>query len=206
VKESVRESNAVFTLLQGGLRFITGVIGSTNRNNVRLTAGNATIGIRGTEGNLYVDIARAVTAAVAAGEIALTTPQGTQNIGAGETSGPVTAAIQQVFNGLSAQLLPINTPVVVAASAAAAAAAAEAARLGTAAAIAEAQRLLDIAIKAAQDAYQQAIDGGAVPPDRSSLDTTSPTSTSSSSPTGAAGAGGGGGSGSTCTSTSASPC
>ena len=98
VKERVRDSNAVFALLQGGLRFVSGVIGSTNRNNFRLTAGTATIGIRGTAGSVYMDIAQAVTAAVEAGEIALTTPQGTQNIGAGATSGPVTAAVQQAFS------------------------------------------------------------------------------------------------------------
>jgi FecR protein len=214
VKERVRDSNAVFALLQGGLRFISGVIGSTNRNAFRLTAGTATIGIRGTEGSVVYDqITQAVNAAVAAGEIALTTAQGTQNLGAGETSGPATEAVQQVFNALSAQIMPINTPVVVAASAAAAAAAAEAARLGTPDAIAEAQRLLGIAISAAQDAYKQALDGGAVPPGPSSgQDSSSSTGATSSSPSGAAGSGGGGGgsgsgSGTTpCTPASASPC
>jgi hypothetical protein len=205
VKERVRDSNAVFALLQGGLRFISGVIGSTNRNNFRLTAGTATIGIRGTAGSVYMDIAQAVTAAVEAGEIALTTPQGTQNLGVGDVSGPVTAAVQQVFSQLSAQLMPINTPVVVAASAAAAAAAAEAARLGTAAAAAEAQRLLNIAIAEAQKAYQQALDGGAVPPSGPAPSPT-PSPTSSSSPSSPTGAGGAGGGGAPCVATSASPC
>ena len=209
VKERVRDSNAVFALLQGGLRFITGVIGSTNRNNFRLTAGTATIGIRGTDGNVYYNsVVGAVNAAVNAGQIAITTPAGTQNVGPGESFGDASAAVQQSFSQLSAQLMPINTPVVIAASAAAAEAAADAARLNTPEARDRAQRLLEIAIQEAQKAYQQAIDGGAVPPDTSgtTTETSLPSSTQSSSPTGAAGAGGGGGSGSTCTSTSASPC
>jgi hypothetical protein len=210
VKERVRDSNAVFALLQGGLRFISGMIGSTNRNAFRLTAGTATIGIRGTDGSVIFDqITQAVTLAVATGEASLTTPQGTQAVGAGQTSQTLTQVVQGVYNQLNTQLVPINTPVVVAASAAAAAAAAEATRLGTPEARAEAQRLLAIAVAEAQKAYQQAIDGGAVPPDGPS-DSTSTTSTSSSAPTGAAGAGGGGGGGSsggtTCTPASASSC
>lgn len=208
VKERVRDSNAVFALLQGGLRFISGVIGSTNRNNFRLTAGTATIGIRGTDGNVYYNsVVGAVNAAVNAGQIAITTPAGTQNVGAGDSFGDASAAVQQAFSQLSAQLMPINTPVVIAASAAAAEAAADAARLNTPEARDRAQRLLEIAIQEAQKAYQQAIDGGAVPPDTSgtTTETSLPSSTQSSSPAGAAGAGGGGG-GTTCTSTSASPC
>lgn len=166
VKERVRDSNMVFSLLQGGLRFITGVIGATNRNAFRLTAGTATIGIRGTDGSVVYDqIAQTVTLAVAAGEATITTPQGTQNVPAGDISTAPTAAIQRVLDALATQGIPINTPVVVAASAAAAAAAADAARLGTPEALAEAQRLLAIAIAAAQEAYDQAIQGGAERPD-----------------------------------------
>ena len=207
VKERVRDSNAVFALLQGGLRFISGVIGSTNRNNFRLTAGTATIGIRGTDGSVYYNsVVGAVNAAVNAGALAITTAAGTQTLGVGESFGVANAAVTQAFSQLSAQLMPINTPVVVAASAAAAQAAADAARLNTPEARERAQRLLENALQEAQKAYQQAIDGGAVPPDTSGLTSeTSPTSTSTSSPTGAAGAGGGGG-GSRCVPTSASPC
>lgn len=211
VKERVRDSNAVFALLQGGLRFISGVIGATNRNSFRLTAGTATIGIRGTDGSVIFDqITQAVTLAVATGEASLTTPQGTQVVGASQSSATLTQVVQQVYNQLNDQLTPINTPVVIAASAAAAAAAADARLLGTPEAIERAQRLLGIAIEEAQKAYQQAIDGGATPPNAPG-DSTSPTSSTSSSPSGAAGAGGGGGSsgssgGTTCTPASASSC
>lgn len=207
VKERVRDSNAVFALLQGGLRFISGVIGSTNRNNFRLTAGTATIGIRGTDGNVYYNsVVGAINAAVNAGALAITTPAGTQTIGAGEAFGVASAAVEQAFRQLSAQLVPINTPVVIAASAAAAQAAADAARLNTPEAKDRAQKLLENALQEAQKAYQQAIDGGAVRPDTSGTTTeTSPTSSSTSSPTGAPGAGGGGGP-APCTPKSASPC
>jgi predicted phage gp36 major capsid-like protein len=88
---------------------------------------------------------------------------------------------------------------VVAASAAAAFAAAEAARLGTPEAIAEAQRLLAIAIAAAQAAYQTALDNGAVPPDTS-------TTTGSGAPYGPPNPSVGQGGGGTCTRFSVSPC
>jgi hypothetical protein len=200
-KERPREGNAVFALLQGGLRFITGVIGSTNRNAFRLTAGTATIGIRGSDISVvFNQIAQTVTVAVAAGEASITTAQGVQIVSAGDISVAPTAAIQQVLDALAAQGVPINTPVVVAASAAAAFAAAEAARLGTPAAIAEAQRLLAIAIAAAQEAYQTALDNGAVPPDTS---TTTSSGTPYGPPNPSVGQGGGGG---TCTKFSVSPC
>lgn len=41
--------NAVMSLLRGGFRTITGLIGRTNKDNYRVRAGTATIGIRGTD-------------------------------------------------------------------------------------------------------------------------------------------------------------
>ena len=168
-KQRVSQSSAVFSLLQGGLRFISGVIGSTNRNNFRMTAGTATIGIRGTDGTVTFDaITQAVTAAVNAGALEMATPQGTQNIGLGnfasarpgETpslpapTAQATAAVQQTLNTLAAmQNLPVNTPVVVAASARAAAAQAQARQL---AAQAAAQPNNPVLQAAAQTAAQQA--------------------------------------------------
>ena len=168
-KQRVSQSSAVFSLLQGGLRFISGVIGSTNRNNFRMTAGVATIGIRGTDGTVTFDaVTQAVTAAVNAGALEMATPQGTQNIGLGNfasaapgqaPSAPAptaqaTAAVQQTLNTLAAtQNLPINTPVVVQASAQAASAQAQARQL---AAQAAAQPNNPVAQAAAQTAAQQA--------------------------------------------------
>jgi len=193
-KKRVSQSSAVFSLLQGGLRFITGVIGSTNRNSVRMTAGTATIGIRGTDGIiLYNSVTQAVTAAVNAGAVALETPQGTQTIGVGNFSsaaagqGPTVpqpisaaeAAVQQALNNLRVQGLPINTPVVIKASAAAAVAQANAALLAAQAAAQPgnatlqaaaqdaakvAQDLTAVAIQEGQQAFDQAVKEGGATP------------------------------------------
>jgi len=193
-RQRVRESSSVFELLAGGLRFITGVIGASRPDNVRLNVGTTTIGIRGTDGSLHFDpVTRAVTAAVLAGEVALVTPSGTQNVRVGEFSShlpgqaptpaaPIAraeAAVQSVLNRLAAQGVPINTPVVVQASARAAAAAAEARALAAQAAAQpnnpslqqaarqaneQAQQALSTAVQEAQQAYQSAIQNGATPP------------------------------------------
>jgi len=228
-KQRVSESSAAFALLKGALRFITGVIGSTNHNSVRVSAGTATAGIRGTDATLSIDAAtQAVTAAVNAGLVALSTPQGTQNVGPGEFSesrpglaptGPqplsqASALVRAVATTLASQPVPLNTPVVVALSARAAAAAARAAaQPGNEGLQRAAQEALQTAIQAADQAFKAATDAGAVPPSPpappplpqgdTGQGTTSSTSTSST-PTGGAGAGGGGG-GSTTTTTPASP-
>ena len=231
-KERVRESNAAFSLLAGAMRFVTGVIGSTNPGNVRVTTPNSTMGIRGTDGVVSIDaVTQAVTLAVTAGQVAITTAQGTQNVGPGNFSdarpnqaptppGPIaqaTPAVQAILSAFAAQGLPINTPVVVRLSAQAAAAAARAAADPTNAGLQRAaQEALDRAVAAAQEAYQAAIDGGAVPPSPPSPPSTGApgtsgttgipdtTSTTGATTTGATGAGGGGGT--TCGPGSASPC
>lgn len=170
-KQRVSDSSAVFTFLRGGLRFISGVIGSTNRNAFRMTANTVTIGIRGTDGSVTIDaVTQAVTAAVNAGALVMETPQGTQTIGVGEFSTVIpgqsptppqptaaaTAAVQQMLNTLAAmQNLPINTPVVVQASAQAAAAQAYASQLAAQAAAQPDNAALQAA---AQDAAKQAQD------------------------------------------------
>ena len=170
-KQRVSQSSAVFSLLEGGLRFISGVIGSTNRNNFRMTAGTATIGIRGTDGTLTYDaVTQAVNAAVNAGALEMATPQGTRNIGLGNfasarpgeapslpaPTAQATAAVQQTLNNLAAtQNLPINTPVVVAASAAAAAAQAQATQLAAQAAAQPNNPVLQAAAKTAADQAAQ---------------------------------------------------
>jgi hypothetical protein len=194
VKTNVAKSSAVFELLKGGLRFVTGVIGATNKDAFKLTAGTATIGIRGTDGTVIYDaIANVITAAVNAGALALQTPLGITNIPVGNFSSaspavppstPVqvaqaTAVVAAQLAQASAVSVPINTPVVVAASAqaavaqataqaaaeaAAAAPTSEAAQQAAAAAQAEANTALQAAVQAATQAFQQAIQAGAVAP------------------------------------------
>jgi hypothetical protein len=189
-KQRVSQSSAVFSLLQGGLRFISGVIGATNRNSFRMNVGTATIGIRGTDGTITYDSAtQAVFAAVYAGAIDVLTAQGTQSITVGlftsvtPGQGPTTPqaialatpAVQQTMNNLLVQGVPINTPVVVKASAAAAAAVANAVALAFQAnanpgntalqaaaqdAAKQAQDSISTAIQAAQQAFDQAVKEG----------------------------------------------
>jgi len=213
-KARPREGSVVVNVLQGGLRMITGVIGSTNRNNVKVNVGTATIGIRGTDLTVYFNvIAQTITAAVAAGEVAMSTPQGTQNITPGNFSSAGTgqapsapaptaqaiAAVAQVINNLAAQGLPVNTPVVVQTSARAAAAAANARQLAAQAAAQpgntalqqaaqaaalEAQQLTQTAIGAAQDALKTAVDNGAILPPPPAPPSSTGTTGDTSSPTG----------------------
>ena len=190
----VRNSNVVFALLQGGLRFVTGVIGATNRNAFKLNVGTATIGVRGSDGTvLYDAIANLITAAVNAGAIDIQNQGVITNITTGGySSGTLAAALAaarpqaELGAAALAQLaqtrgveLPSNLPVVVEASARAAAAK-EAARVAAAIAAAnpteanialaaQAQALADEtlqnAIAEAVKAYAAAVAGGGVTPE-----------------------------------------
>ena len=142
----IRDSNVVFALLQGGLRFVTGVIGSTNRNAFRINVATATIGVRGTAGDvIYDQIANLITAAVDQGAVTLLNAGVVTNIGTGQfTTGalgqvlgaarPIAQAAAPLLSQLAATraiALPNNLPIVVELSARAVAAAA-AARVATA--------------------------------------------------------------------------
>jgi FecR protein len=67
------------SLLKGGFRAVTGLIGKVNKNNYRITTPSATIGIRGTDHETYV--------IVSGSAMATTSPVGTYNkVNTGETS------------------------------------------------------------------------------------------------------------------------
>ena len=141
-KQKVGESRAVFKLVAGGLRFISGLIGATNRNAFRMTVDTITIGIRGTDGDVSFDpVTQAVVAAVNAGAVVMQHPLGERTIPANSfvsanrttAPGPVLLTTQAppqvraaVQRSLSHANVPINTPVVLQASATAAAAQAQA--------------------------------------------------------------------------------
>lgn len=78
-----------FSLLRGGFRAITGMIGKTNKNNYRITTAAATIGVRGTDHETFVVLPGSDLAAIAptgvynkvnVGETVMTTDKGTINI------------------------------------------------------------------------------------------------------------------------------
>ncbi|MBE0619352.1 MAG: FecR domain-containing protein [Burkholderiales bacterium] len=179
VKTNVAKSSAVFELLRGGLRFVTGMIGATNKKSFKLTAGTATIGIRGSDGYAEFDpVADAVNVAVLAGALAISNPLGTTGIGVGTFStstrnaapgrpsplAQATPAVKASLAAVAAKTLPINTPAVVqaAAKAAVAKAAADAADLAVQAATTDAERqaaqlAADQARAEADDALQTAV-------------------------------------------------
>jgi hypothetical protein len=184
-KTKVADSRIAVDLIKGGLRFITGVIGATNRNAVRLTAGTATIGIRGTDLSIMRDAAtQAIIAAVNNGEASLNTPLGQALIASGlatlslpNAPPGVARAVAQMGQDIVAAFgpraavmttlnstpnIPINTPVVVAASARAAVLQANARANPTdASAQAAAATALNEAIALAQAALTAAIQAGA---------------------------------------------
>jgi len=163
-----RASSSNVSLERGALRFVTGVIGSTNREALRLAVGDFTVYLRGTDVTLLTDPAgkTTLTAAVNLGGVFLATGAGSIYVNTGQfttmatgrlpsPAGPITiapAAVQAAVNSLAATSLPINTPVVVATSARAAAAEAQA-RLATAAAEAAPT---DAELRAAAEAAQSA--------------------------------------------------
>lgn len=68
-----------FSLLSGGFRAITGLVGQKNKASYRIVAGGATIGIRGTDHETFL--------VVPGSELAATVPSGTYNkVNAGETT------------------------------------------------------------------------------------------------------------------------
>lgn len=131
VTTNVAKSSAVFELLRGGLRFVTGMIGETNKNAFKLTAGTATIGIRGSDGTVVIDpVTAAITAAVQAGALSLSNNAGTTVVTAGDfsTAAPNTpptaaqniaalavSAMIQSLNAAKNIVLPPNTVAVIAA-------------------------------------------------------------------------------------------
>ena len=76
-----RSDRAVFDLLRGALRFVTGVIGARNPNTVALRVPQATIGIRGTD--FMVAIVNPAYVNVVNGSIATTNSAGTVVFGQG---------------------------------------------------------------------------------------------------------------------------
>ncbi|MGC2049547.1 MAG: FecR family protein [Gallionella sp.] len=78
-----------FSLLRGGFRAITGLVGHKNKANYRITTAGATIGVRGTDHETYVVVPGSDMAAIApigtynkvnVGETVMTTDKGTINI------------------------------------------------------------------------------------------------------------------------------
>ena len=83
-------SNAVFNLLRGGLRLVTGLVTSRNREAMRVATPHATIGIRGTE--FTAELTNPLFVACQVGAVSLTNAAGTIFVSAGQFASVLTAA------------------------------------------------------------------------------------------------------------------
>ncbi len=176
-KSKMGESRAVFGLLKGALRFITGMLGATHKEVVKVAAGAATIGIRGTDVTVIYDPATGiVTVVVNSGAVDLMTLGGTRTINAGSyavasrnaipsLAHRVGTAPASVLATASAMLtmpnVPVNTPVSLEASAAAVAAQARAEELQAKAAANPQDAALKEQAAQAQQQATQALDAAA---------------------------------------------
>ena len=79
------KGESFFSLLQGGLRAVTGLIGANNKAAFKLATPTATIGIRGTE-FLFVVTPNGTYFQVISGSITITNSAGTVVINAGQTA------------------------------------------------------------------------------------------------------------------------
>ncbi len=83
--KKIEDSNVVFSMLAGGMRFVTGLIGQHNKSAFRLKTSTATIGIRGTE-FMTTMVGDSVYSQVLAGAIDLENAAGLVPLEAGQTA------------------------------------------------------------------------------------------------------------------------
>lgn len=104
--ERKETGNIVFSMLKGGLRFVTGLIGQNNKKAFRLSTPNATIGIRGTE--FMVAMANnSMYSQVLSGNIGMTNAAGMVTLGAGQTA--YVASASALASLIPASAVPAGT-------------------------------------------------------------------------------------------------
>ncbi len=146
-REEPRSDRAVFDLLRGALRIVSGAVASRSQNAFQLRVPQATIGIRGTD--FMVAIVNPAVVAVNVGAIATTNAGGTAVFGAGSfgsvasasslgvsiTAAQVPAAASAAFGSMNAAAGVVAGGMAPGAAAGAGAGAAGGTALGTAAGI-----------------------------------------------------------------------
>jgi len=93
-----------FSLLQGGLRTITGLVGRTNKRNYQVSTAVATIGIRGTE--YTVSYGNSVSGSVGEGEIVVCNGAGCLDVTSGQSYYVAEANVLPVITGKKTDLPP----------------------------------------------------------------------------------------------------
>jgi hypothetical protein len=99
-----------FSLLTGGMRTITGLVGRTNKRNYQVSTAVATIGIRGTE--YTVSYGGSISGSVGEGEIAVCNGAGCINVTNGESYYVANPDTKAVLTGKKTDLPPpqLETP------------------------------------------------------------------------------------------------
>ena len=103
------EERGFLSLLRGGLRTVTGLIGRTKRESYRLTTTTATLGIRGTEFAVTTDDGTRVN--VAEGIVALCTNGGCVDVGAGQSGFAPDRQTRPALAFAPARLPPTAAPI-----------------------------------------------------------------------------------------------
>jgi hypothetical protein len=116
VPEQAEKSNIVFSMLKGGMRFITGLIGQRDPKAFRLATPQATIGIRGTD-FFAVLTDKGLYNQVSSGSISVTNASGMSIFSAGKNAFtasskvlPVSISPMEVPAGTFRQLVGIPVP------------------------------------------------------------------------------------------------
>jgi hypothetical protein len=104
--KKIGNSNIVFSMLQGGMRFITGLIGQHSKQAFRLSTPNATIGIRGTD-FMVAMAGKTMYSRVLKGKIAMTNGAGVKVVSAGHTA--VVSSSGKLASQIAASSIPAGT-------------------------------------------------------------------------------------------------
>ena len=100
------QNSIVFSLLKGGMRFVTGLIGQQNKKAFKLVTPSATIGIRGTDA-MAVILNNSLYTQVSTGGIGVSNAAGTAIFTAGQTA--VTLSSAALPSAISSASLPAGT-------------------------------------------------------------------------------------------------
>lgn len=103
------QSNAVFNMVRGGLRMITGLVTSRNREALTVATPLATIGIRGTE--FLAELTNPLVVQTISGAVSLTNAAGTVVVSAGQV-GSVASSTSLGTVGAAGSIPPPNVPTV----------------------------------------------------------------------------------------------
>ena len=104
--KKAENSSIIFSMLKGGMRFVTGMIGQQRKQAFRLLTPNATLGIRGTE-FMVAMVDNSLYSQVQSGKISMTNKAGVTVLGAGKSA--VVASSGAPASMISAAAIPAGT-------------------------------------------------------------------------------------------------